>query len=145
MIRKFLFPKNTHGMSTSVALLVLRIAFAGVLMTHGWAKLSDFEATAQGFAEMGGAPAAALVIFAEFFCAAGVIVGFLYRLALIPLIINMGVAFFVAHGARLTGEHSGELAFLYLTVFVVLMITGPGKYAIDNLFTSSGTATAPQK
>ncbi len=133
MMKKFLFPQNMHNTLTSIALLVLRVAFAGVLMTHGWVKLTNFEATAQGFAAMGGAAAAALVIFAEFFCAIGVIVGFLYRLALIPMIINMGVAFFVAHGARLTGEHNGELAFLYLMAFVVLMITGPGKYALDNL------------
>ncbi len=131
MIKNFLFPKNTHNNLTSIALLVLRIAFAGMLMTHGWAKLTNFEAIAQNFAAMGGSIAAVLVVFAEFFCAAGVIVGLLYRLALIPMIINMSVAFFVAHGARLTGEQNGELAFLYLIVFVVLIITGPGKYALD--------------
>jgi len=38
------------------------------------------------------------------------------------------------HGASLTGEHSGESALLYLAVFVALTITGPGKYAVDNLF-----------
>lgn len=105
-----------------------------MLIVHGWAKLSNFEATAQSFTEMGGAPVLGLVIFAEVFCALGVVVGLLYRLALIPMIINMFVAFFVAHGGRLTGEGNGELAFLYLVVFIVLVLTGPGKYAIDNFF-----------
>jgi len=64
----------------------------------------------------------------------GIVTGLLYRLALIPVIINMSVAFFMAHGARLVGEHNGELAFLYLVVFVVLIFAGPGKYAIDGFF-----------
>ncbi len=136
MIKKFLFPANKYNTITSVALLILRIAFAGMLITHGWGKLTNFEATAQGFSEMGGAPAAALVVFAEFFCALGVVVGLLYRLALIPMIINMSVAFFVAHQAKLVGEGNGEMAFLYLVVFVVLILTGPGKYALDNFFSS---------
>jgi len=134
MIKKFLFPENTYGTGVSIVLLVLRIAFAGLLVMHGWQKLTHFEATAQQFASMGmgGTVAAALSVFAEFFCALGVVVGLLYRLALIPMIINMSVAFFIADGARLTGEHSGELAFLYLVVFVALIITGSGKYALDN-------------
>lgn len=134
MIKNFLFPNNTHNSITSFAILFLRIAFAGMLIVHGWAKLSNFEATVQSFTEMGGAPVLGLVIFAEVFCALGVVVGLLYRLALIPMIINMFVAFFVAHGGRLTGEGNGELAFLYLVVFIVLVLTGPGKYAIDNFF-----------
>ncbi len=135
MIKKILFPENIHNNTTSMALLILRIVFAGMLVTHGWGKLTNFEATAQGFAQMGGAPAAALVVFAEFFCALGVFVGLLYRLALIPIIINMFIAFFIAHGAKLVGEHNGEMAFLYLGVFVALLLTGPGKYALDNFFT----------
>ncbi len=131
-MKQFLFPDNTHSILTSAALLALRIAFAGMLMTHGWAKLTHFDATAQGFASMGGAVAAGLAIFAEFFCSIGVIVGLLYRLALIPMIFTMCVAFFVAHDATLIGENNGELAFLYLVVFLVLEITGPGKYAVDN-------------
>jgi len=134
MLRKLLFPSNQYNTLISVLLLLLRVAFAGMLMTHGWAKLTNFAATAEGFAALGGTVAAVLVIFAEFFCALGIITGLLYRLALIPVIINMSVAFFMAHGARLVGEHNGELAFLYLVVFVVLIFAGPGKYAIDGFF-----------
>ncbi len=133
MIKNFIFPKNTHNTITSIALVILRIAFAGMLAIHGWGKLSNFEVTAQMFAPMGGTIAAVLAIFAEFFCALGVVVGLLYKLALIPMIINMSVAFFIAHGAKLTGEQNGEMAFLYLIVFVVLILTGPGKFALDNI------------
>ena len=135
MIQKFLFPKNSYDTATSIALLVLRVAFAGMLLTHGWSKLTNFEATVQYFSAMGGCIAAGLVVFAEFFCALGVIVGLLCRLALIPVIITMFTAFFIAKGGRLFGDGNGELAFLYMIVFIVLMLTGSGKYALDIFFT----------
>ncbi len=148
MIKKILFPENRYNTTISILLLILRIAFAGMLAIHGWDKLIHFETTVQHFADMGGTAAATLVVFAEFFCALGVIVGLLYRLALIPVVVNMFVAFFIAHGARLTGEHNGEMAFLYLVVFVVLAIAGPGKYALDNLIFNrkkSGTKSKKHK
>jgi putative oxidoreductase len=137
MIKEFLFPKNTHNTSTSIALLIMRIVFAGMLVTHGWGKLTNFDATVQMFTSMGMGSASvmvSLVIFAEFFCAWGVVVGLLYRLALIPMVINMLVAFAMVHKFALSGPNSGELAFLYLAAFIVLFITGPGKYALCNLF-----------
>jgi putative oxidoreductase len=135
MIKKLLFPGSNCSSVTSLALLVMRIIFAGMLMTHGWDKLIHFQATAQMFGSMGmNATMLGLVVFAEFFCALGVLVGLLHRLALIPLIINMAVAFVMAHGGRLFGEGNGELAFLYLGAFIVLIISGPGKFAIDSLF-----------
>ena len=136
MIQKILFPKNTHNTPVSIVLLVLRIAFAGMLLTHGWGKLTNFEATVHNFSGMGigGCLAAGLAVFAELFCALGIIAGLLYRLALIPVIITMFVAFFVAHGGKLVGAGNGELAFLYLVVFIVLLLTGSGKYALDNFF-----------
>ncbi len=138
MIQKFLFPKNTYNTSASIALLILRVAFAAAFMTHGWVKLTHFDATVQNFAPMGGAVTAVLVTFAEFFCSIGVMTGFLYRLALIPMIIDMTVAFLLAHGARLTGENNGEMAFLYLIGFIALMIMGTGKYAVDQFLVKKG-------
>ncbi len=38
-----------------------------------------------------------LVIFAEFFCGLLVLIGFFTRLAVIPIFIDMAVAFFIAH------------------------------------------------
>ena len=73
----------------------------------------------------------ALIIFAEFFCSIALLFGFLTRLAVIPLIIGMSVAAFVAHaGAPFNGR---ELPLLYLAMYVVLLLTGPGKIALDTL------------
>jgi putative oxidoreductase len=128
MIKQILFPEKVSDSALSAGLLLLRVVFAAMLMTHGWMKLMHFSDIAPVF--LGGSLGLGLVVFAEFFCAMGVIVGFLYRLALIPMIINMGVAFFVAHKASVL---DGEMALLYLIVFVVLFITGSGKYAVDKL------------
>jgi uncharacterized membrane protein YphA (DoxX/SURF4 family) len=43
----------------------------------------------------------------------------------------MGVAFIAIHRGALTGEHSGELAYLYLVAFVVLAIMGSGRFAAE--------------
>jgi putative oxidoreductase len=135
MIVRLLFPANTHNRVTSFALLFLRIAFAAMMMTHGWKKLADLDSAAQQFALMGvgGMFLVKLAVFAEFLCAAGVLAGLFFRLSLIPLIVTMCVAFFFVHGGKFVGEGNGELALLYLVVFLVLTVTGPGKYAIDNL------------
>ena len=61
--------------------------------------------------------------------AVGVIIGFLYRLAMIPMIFTMIVAFFVIHANDVFAVK--ELAFIYLVVFVLMYIAGPGKFSID--------------
>ena len=59
------------------------------------------------------------------------------RLASFILVINMSVAFFMVHKAfPLYGKEappagSGELAFLYLGGFLVLLFTGAGRFSID--------------
>jgi putative oxidoreductase len=55
------------------------------------------------------------------------------RLAAIPLVITMAVAFFAVHGGALTGEGNGEMAFIYMAGFVALLIAGPGRYSFDHL------------
>ena len=49
--------------------------------------------------------------------------------------VNMVVAFALAHGGALTGDQSGELAFVYLAGFVTLLLTGPGRYSVDHAMT----------
>jgi putative oxidoreductase len=43
----------------------------------------------------------------------------------------MSVAFFLVHKMALKGPGSGELAFTYLAAFVVLLLAGPGRFALD--------------
>lgn len=70
-----------------------------------------------------------LAIFGEVFCSVAFVFGFLYRLAMIPMIFTMFIAFFVIHSADPFATK--ELAFVYLLAFVILFIAGPGKYSVD--------------
>lgn len=129
MIKNFLFPSKSSDTATSLGLLIIRVVLGAMMMTHGYGKLTHFDETVA----MMQMPAimVGLAVFAEFFCAMGLIVGLLYRLALIPLIVTMAVAFFVAHSGIPT---EGEMALLYLSAFVGLFITGAGKFSIDRFF-----------
>ena len=61
----------------------------------------------------------------------GVIFGAFYRLALIPMIFSMCVAFLLVHrGQPFVAK---ELAFIYLVIFVVLFVMGAGRYSLDNV------------
>lgn len=130
---KKLFSTRCSDAAFSFAMLLLR-AGAGSLMLvqHGLNKLLHFSSKAPHFADpfhIGPVPSMALAIFAEFFCAAFIIMGLFTRLACIPLIINMSVALFYAHGGDFFGK--GELAGLYLVAFITLLFTGPGKVSLD--------------
>ena len=70
-----------------------------------------------------------LVVFAEFVCSLALIAGFFSRLAVIPLAFAMLVAFGITHADDPFGTQ--EKPMLYFAVFVVLAITGPGKYSLD--------------
>jgi putative oxidoreductase len=130
---KKLFSTRCSDGAFSFAMLVLRLG-AGLMMlvNHGLDKLMHFAQKAQHFADpfhIGSTTSLALVIFAEVFCAAFVIMGLFTRLACIPLVINLGVALFLSNKGSIFG--AGELAGIFLTCFVVLLFTGPGKVSLD--------------
>lgn len=135
---KKLLTTRTSDTAFTLATLLLRLGF-GILMliNHGWPKLTHYAEMQQKFGDpigLGKPVSLALVVFAEFFCAAFVILGLFTRLACIPLIIAMGVAFFKVHKMMYSaGPGSGEMALLFLIAFLVLFFTGPGKASVDKL------------
>ncbi|MFM2338772.1 MAG: hypothetical protein RL115_1965 [Bacteroidota bacterium] len=134
---KKVFSTRYSDNGVSFALLLLRIVFAGIMLKIGFDKLTNFNGIISNgfmnFMGLGPKVSLALVVFAEFFCAVLVLVGLLTRLATIPLIITMAVAFFKAHNGIVFGENNGQSALFYLVVFVALFFTGPGKYSLDKL------------
>lgn len=114
-------------------LLIVRIAVAAFMLTHGYPKLMKLLAGGEiQFANpfgLGMYFSLVLAVFAEFFCSILVGLGIGTRLAAIPLIITMSVAAFIAHGSDPFGRK--ELALLYLVVFVFLLFTGSGKFSVD--------------
>lgn len=134
---KKLFSTKYSDNGVSFGLLLLRIVFAGIMIKIGYGKLTGFNGILEhgfmNFMGLGPKASLALVVFAEFFCAILVLAGLLTRLATIPLIITMGVAFFKAHKAVVFGENDGQSALMYLTVFLVILLAGPGKFSLDKL------------
>jgi putative oxidoreductase len=117
------------------ALLLLRIiAGAALMINHGLDKLIHFAQKSPRFADpfhIGHTTSLSMVVFAEFFCAAFIILGLFTRLACIPIIIAMAVALFSANQGAFFGQ--GESAGLFLACFLALMITGPGKVSLDRM------------
>ena len=131
---KFLHLNFIPG-NADIALLVLRIWAGGtMLMLHGWGKLMNFSAYADRFADpfgIGKTPSLALAVFAELACAGLLVLGLYTRAASFVLAFTMSVAFWFAHGGKLKGEGNGEMAFLFLGMFVTLFIAGAGKFSVD--------------
>lgn len=116
------------------SMLLLRLSF-GLLMIaqHGMPKLMNFAKVSQGFYDpmgIGSKTSLILVIFAEVFCSIFIVLGLFTRIAVIPLIILMCVAFFGAHAGLIP---KGEMALLYLTVYLVLLFLGPGRISVDGM------------
>lgn len=118
----------------SIGLLLLRVVAGAAFMLHGWSKIQDPfhwmgpEASTPGVLQ-------ALAALSEFGGGLAWILGALVPLASLGLFFTMAVAVhfhavtrgdpFVAHGA------SYEIALLYLTIAVVLLTTGPGRFSVD--------------
>jgi putative oxidoreductase len=132
---KRIFNTNYNHQSLDFGLLILRIGFAAIMITHGWGKLNMVLSGAEiQFADpigIGMVPSFYLTIFAEFFCSVLVILGLFTRLALIPLMITMAVACFVVHAADPFSKQEPSL--MLLIAFLFLMFSGPGRYSIDHI------------
>jgi putative oxidoreductase len=48
----------------------------------------------------------------------------------LPMILAMAVAFFDVHDAMMP---EGELSLIYLIVFIILYLVGPGRFSFDYL------------
>lgn len=115
-----------------LAALIIRIAAGGFMLTHGFGKLMKVLDGDMSFGDpIGIGPAASLilVVFAEFFCALFILVGFKTKWSTIPLIITMLVAAFIAHGADPFGKK--EMALIYMMMYAALFFMGSGKHSID--------------
>ncbi|RFS18100.1 DoxX family protein [Emticicia sp. C21] len=134
MLKKFLKPITLTN-QVSLAIFLLRLGFAGLLATHGYDKLQSFLAGDHDFPDpLNVSPVVShgLTVFAEFFCSLLLIMGLFTRLASAVLIICMLVIAFIVHGADPLGDK--EQALLYFIGFLVIFLTGPGKYSLDARF-----------
>ena len=138
MLKRFLFPVKPDGTFISVILLIVRVVFGVMLMNHGidkWANYQELSAVFPDPLGIGSPLSLGLAIFGELACSMAFIIGFLYRLAMIPMIFTMCVAFFIVHADDPFAVK--ELAFVYLVVLALMYIVGPGKFAVDRWMSKS--------
>jgi putative oxidoreductase len=118
-----------------LAILLTRITAAALMLSHGLPKLGMlFSGNAAHFpAVLGMSSEISLVltVFAEVVCSIFILFGLGTRLAVVPLIITMLVAVLYIHSADPFAKQ--EPGIQYLILYVILFVTGSGKYSIDYL------------
>lgn len=118
--------------SYNLGLLLLRIGFGGMMLTHGIPKLMKMISGDFSFGDpigIGEPASLVLAVLGEVIFPILVIIGFKTKLSAIPVIITMAVAAFIVHGADPLGTK--EMALLYLFAFVAIALLGAGKYSVD--------------
>ena len=133
MFYNFLFHQTFRGKGVSFLILCIRLFFGVLFFMHGLDKMTNFDQLSLTFPDImgfGSYMSLMLSIFAEFCCSLFLIFGLLVRVMLIPMIIAMAVAFFDVHDAMMP---EGELSLIYLIVFIIVYLTGPGRFSLDYL------------
>lgn len=130
-----IFGIGTADNKVSIGMLLLRLV-SGLTMafSHGLGKMEKYSTSVDSFPDpigLGSQISLLLTIFAELFCGIFIAVGFATRFTVIPLLITMATAFFIIHGDDPFVKQ--EMSFIYLAMYLVIFIVGPGKYSVDKL------------
>lgn len=132
-MKSFFSTKYSNG-AFNLGMLILRIFLGLILISHGYPKLVKFSTLQHkfmNFMNLGSTLSLALITFAELFCGFLLLIGMFTRLAAIPVVIGMGVVFFVASHGDLFG--AGERGGMYFAVAILLLLCGPGKVSVDGM------------
>lgn len=140
-MKKYLF--SIKPFFPDLSLLFLRV-YISVLMiiNHGLVKLENYNSASKTFFDpfgIGSPMALNLALFAELFCSLLVIIGFMTRVALIPLIITMVVAFFIFNVAEPMIKK--ELPLIFLLTYIAIFVLGPGRFSLDSMLFGAGKKT----
>lgn len=134
MLKRLQSSTLTEFVDVKLSAMILRIFAAGFMIYgHGFSKVMNvINGNFQFGDPIGLGPELSLILsaFAEGICAFLILIGFWTRLASLFLIVNMSVAVLFAHAGDPFGRK--ETALMYLVIWVVIFLLGPGKYSIDN-------------
>ena len=133
MFYNFLFPQHFRGKGVSAFILILRLFFGVMFFIHGLGKMMNFSELSLTYPSvfgLGSYMTLMLAVFTEFCCSLFLIAGLLFRIMVLPMIVAMAVAFFDIHDGFLP---EGELALIYMSVFIILYFVGPGRFSFDYL------------
>lgn len=134
--------------SADIGLLLLRLWLGGsLLILHGWGKLTSYASLSGTFPDplgVGSHWSLPLALCGEVLCPILLMLGFVARLAALGSAVTMAVAWYFVHHMALSGRESGELAFVYLAGFVLLVFAGPGRFSLDAGAGGSTSRIKPQ-
>ena len=126
-------------------IFLMRIIWGVLFIAEGWYKFSDISSNVTYYASLG-IPMPEFMVYlsasAEFFGGILMVVGFLTRLAMIPLSITMivaavsdpGHASFLGHGSGQTETFLAQIPLVFLYACLMTLLFGPGKWSLDYKF-----------
>ncbi len=127
----------------NLALLMLRV-FVGtsLFLRHGLEKITGFSEMVRHFPDpfgFGAQWSLAFALISDAVCSVLLIIGLGTRWAAGIIAVNTAVAFIFVHHMHLSGEHNGELEWLYLAAALALFLSGAGKFSVDHGLASHGS------
>lgn len=117
------------------AKLGLRVFIGFMMLTHGIAKIEQFDTLKSTFpATMGMSSELSLIliILVEVGCSSLVLLGFMTRLAVLPLMFSMIIAAFLPF-LRLACRRQNYRCFIW-EFYTFILLAGPGRYSADAFF-----------
>jgi putative oxidoreductase len=121
---------------------LLRILGSAMFITHGWGKLFGERAqsltngmTSLNLGELISIPTGINLLWiagvVEVFGGLLLVVGLFTRPLALIAAVQMVFAYLIAHPAWFPTLNRGELAAMYLLVYLVIFAYGPGRYSVD--------------
>ncbi len=136
MLKRLNSATLSEFLDVKTSAMILRI-FAAVFMLygHGWGKLMNVVNGnfPNGFDPIGIGPELSMILaaFAEGICSFLILIGFWTRFAALFLIANMSVAVFFYHLPAGDSFGGMEKALMYLVIWIVVFLLGPGDHSVD--------------
>ena len=136
--------ENTPEPAKDGIILLARFLLVLLFIIFGWDKLTDYHGTV-AYMQMTGAPipalSAVIAIIMEFIVGLAIFLGLFARpLAVLLALYTLATAYIGHHYWTMTGmaRFEAEINFfknISITGgFLLLYVTGPGKYALDTMF-----------
>lgn len=133
----FLTSIHHHSRVNDFLLLVVRLFIGFGMISHGFPKIMKLSSGEPiefyNLLGLGQEFTLGLCVFVEVVCSIFIILGLFTRGALIFLIGLTFVISFVVHSGATFSDR--EMALLYLSVYLLLIAFGPGKFSVDGMIT----------